>query len=133
MNHLATVNAIYAAFGTGDIPGLLSHVSDSVEWEYGAAPSQVPWLQPREGKCGAAEFFAELGRTMQIHSFAPKALFSSDTIVLALVDIEFSVVATGKRVREIDEVHIWHFNAEGRVQRFRHRADTLLHERACIA
>lgn len=132
MNHLATAKAIYTAFGTGDIPGLLSYLSDTVEWEYDATPSQTPWLQTRQGKLGAAEFFAILGRSMQIHAFAPTAFFASETTVLVLIDIEFTVLATGRRVRETDEVHIWHFNAEGKVQRFRHRADTLLQERACI-
>jgi hypothetical protein len=31
---------------------------------------------------------------------------------------------------EEDEVHIWHFDEQGRVVRFRHRLDTLLHKEA---
>jgi uncharacterized protein len=131
LNHLANAKAIYTCFSTGDIPGLLEIISDTVEWEYGASPSMIPWLQPRHGKSGAAEFFAVLGRSMQVHALSPTAFFQSGNTVLVTIDIEFTVLATGKRVREIDEVHIWHFNDEGRVQRFRHRADTLMHERAC--
>jgi hypothetical protein len=40
------------------------------------------------------------------------------------------VRATGRRIVEEDEVHLWHFNAEGHVQRFRHRADTHQHQTA---
>jgi hypothetical protein len=29
-----------------------------------------------------------------------------------------------KRVTEIDEVHIWRFNTEGLVQKFRHQVDS---------
>lgn len=32
-NHLDTVSAIYAAFGKGDIPGIIQHLSDNVQWE----------------------------------------------------------------------------------------------------
>ena len=31
---------------------------------------------------------------------------------------------TGRRVSEEEEVHVWHFTAQGQVSRFRHRADT---------
>ncbi|HEY4575304.1 MAG TPA: DUF4440 domain-containing protein, partial [Thermoanaerobaculia bacterium] len=60
-DHLATVTAIYEAFGRGDIPGLLEHVSDDVEWEAWAdntaQKAGVGWMVPRRGKAGVAEFF----------------------------------------------------------------------------
>lgn len=49
---------------------------------------------------------------------------------MALIDLDATVRATGRRVVEEDEVHIWHFNDAGFVQRFRHRADTHLHHLA---
>ena len=53
-------------------------------------------------------------------------IFGDDDTVVDLVNSEYTARATGRKVVEVDEVHIWHFNAAGRVQRFRHRADTLL-------
>ena len=41
--------------------------------------------------------------------------------------LDATVRGTGQRVVEVDEVHIWHFDANGKVIRFRHRADTHLH------
>ena len=35
MSNLATVQAIYAAFGRGDVPAILSHLTDGVAWEHG--------------------------------------------------------------------------------------------------
>ena len=41
-----------------------------------------------------------------------------------LLPVEATVYATGRRISEADQVHIWHFDDAGRVARFRHRADT---------
>jgi hypothetical protein len=42
------------------------------------------------------------------------------------------VKPTGKTVREVDEAHLWHFGAAGRVVKFRHRVDTARHRAAYI-
>jgi ketosteroid isomerase-like protein len=126
MSNLQTAQEIYQAFGSGDIPAILSKLSESVDWEYGAGSSDVPWLQRRRGHEGAAAFFSSLG-AIEIHRFVPKTFLEGERIVVVLVDIEFTVKATGKRVVEEDEVHIWHFDDQGKVARFRHRVDTQQH------
>lgn len=123
MGHKETVQEIYEAFGRGDVPAILDRLDDAVEWEYGTQPGEVPWLQPRHGKAGAAEFFASLAG-LEFHNFVPKAILEGDGLVVALVDVDATVKATGKRFVEEDEVHLWHFNDAGRVVRFRHRVDT---------
>lgn len=130
MSHLRTAQEIYEAFGRGDLPAILSKLSESVDWEYGATPSEVPWLQHRQGREGAAAFFASLAG-MEIKKFVPKTFLEGKNVVVALIDIEFVVKATGKRVVEEDETHIWYFNDQGQVVRFRHRVDTLQHALAC--
>jgi hypothetical protein len=130
MSNLQTAREIYEAFGVGDIPAILSKLSETVDWEYGAGCTDVPWLQRRSGRDGAAAFFQSLG-AIEIHSFSPKAFLDGGNVVVVLVDIEFTVKATGKRVVEEDEVHIWRFNEQGKVARFRHRVDTEQHAIAC--
>ena len=60
-NHLATVGTIYEAFGKGDIPTILSHMAEDVQWEQWADNSAqaagVPWLAPRQGKAASSHFF----------------------------------------------------------------------------
>jgi ketosteroid isomerase-like protein len=46
-------------------------------------------------------------------------------------DVELTVKATGRRIVEEDEVHIWRFDAQGRIRRFAHKVDTHQHWRAC--
>jgi len=127
-NHVATVHAIYAAFGCGDIPGILAHVADDVVWEYDGV-SEIPWLVPRLGPAGAAEFFQALA-AIEITHFAVTAVVGTGDLVLATLDIDFTVRATRRKVVERDEVHVWHFAPSGKVAKFRHRADTLRQYRA---
>jgi len=105
-------------------------LSEAVDWEYGAGPNEVPWLQRRRGREGAGAFFSSLA-AIQIQRFTPKTFLDGGKLVVVLVDIEFTVTATGKRVVEEDEVHIWHFDEQGKVARFRHRVDTQQHALAC--
>src|ERR1700730_6716089 len=126
MSNLQTTQEIYEAFGRGDVPAILSKLSETVDWEYGASSSEVPWLQHRQGPDGAAAFFSSLA-AIQIQRFTSKKFLDGGNVVVVLVDIEFTVTATGKRVVEEDEVHIWHFDDQGKVIRFRHRVDTQQH------
>jgi ketosteroid isomerase-like protein len=116
---------MYEAFGRADIPSILAALAEDVDWEYGEASTDVPWLQPRRGRTAVAGFFEALG-ALDFHSFQPRVLLESGPIVVALIDLDATVRATGRKVVELDEVHIWHFDAAGRVARFRHRADTHL-------
>lgn len=128
-NNANTVREIYEAFGRGDVPAILARLDENVEWEYGAAPHGVPWLEPRHGRNEAAKFFESLA-VIEIHSFVPKAILEGEKLVVAVVDITFTVKKTGKKVVEQDEAHIWRFNDAGKVVRFRHCSDTNQHMQA---
>ncbi len=129
MTPVETVRHIYAAFGRGDIPAILACLAEGVEWEYGAYPNPVPWLQPRKGHAGAQAFFESLA-AVEFNDFRPLKVFGDHETVLGLVHLEATVRATGKRVVEPAEVHVFHFNDRGQVQRFRHAADTWQHAMA---
>lgn len=123
MSHVQTIQEIYAAFGRGDVPAILAHLADNVEWEYGVTSTDIPWFQPRRGVTQVPEFFQSLS-LLDIHQFQPKTLLEADGIVVSLCALDATVRATGRRIVEDDEVHIWYFGADGKVTRFRHRADT---------
>jgi ketosteroid isomerase-like protein len=116
---------MYEAFGRGDVPAILAHVAEDVEWEYGGGTTDVPWLQPRNGRASVVGFFESLS-AIEFHRFVPTRLLGDAEVVVALVDLEATVKATGKRFAETDEAHIWRFNPDGKVARFRHRVDTYL-------
>ena len=126
MSNIQTVQSIYAAFGQGDIPTILGHLAESIEWEYGTLDAGVPWLQPRKGLAEVPKFFESLG-ALDFQKFQPKTLLESGNVVVALIDLVVVVKATGRPILEEDEVHIWHFDSQGRVTRFCHRLDTHKH------
>jgi uncharacterized protein len=126
MSNIQTVKSIYAAFGKGDIPNILSHLVENVEWEYGMSDNGVPWLEARHGRADVPKFFESLA-ALEFQKFQPKIFMEADNLVVALIDVDFVVKATGKKIAEEDEVHIWHFDSQGRVIKFCHKIDTHQH------
>jgi ketosteroid isomerase-like protein len=128
LNLVQKVQTIYAAFGRGDVPAILEHLAEDIEWEYQPVHHTVPWLQKQRGRSGAAAFFQSAGEHLDISHFAPKTFLEGPGIVAVLVDIDATVRKTGRSFCERDEVHLWHFDAAGRVVRFRHCVDTAQHQ-----
>jgi ketosteroid isomerase-like protein len=127
MSPIETVRHIYAAFGRGDVPAILACLAEDVAWEYGQPPNPVPWLQPRQGRAAVPAFFDVLLSNVEFHRFEPTRQLGDGLLVVGLVAFEATVRKTGRRVVEVDEVHLFHFNEAGLVQRFAHRADTWQH------
>lgn len=128
MENVEVVHRIYEAFGRGDVPAILEHLSEEVEWDYGSTSAEIPWLQPLHGRAQVPRFFEAL-QALEFRRFEPHTFLASGDTVVVLLDLEAVVRATGAEIREEDEAHIWHFR-DGAVVRFRHRADTLQHLRA---
>jgi uncharacterized protein len=128
MSKSDVVREIYTAFSRGDVSAILDKLADDVDWEYAyrQSPNPVPWLQPRKGKAGAGAFLESLG-ALEFHSFTPRNLLEGPDFVVALIGLDATVKATGKRIVEDDEVHIWYLNSAGKVVKFRHCADTYQH------
>ena len=126
MKNVEKVHAVYEAFGRGDVPAILELLADDVEWEYGTAGSEVPWLKRRHGRADVADFFQSLTE-LEFHKFVPTTFLEGTDVVVALVDLEATVKRTGQKISEQDEAHIWRFDARGRVSRFRHGVDTHRH------
>ena len=128
-NHLATATAIYAAFGKGDIPTILSYMADEVQWEQWADNSAqragVPWFAPRQGKSGVLAFFQVLSG-MAIKDFQVLSMMAGGNQVAVEFVIEVDLPSTGGHYRD-EELHLWTFNAAGQVIRLRHYADTAKH------
>ena len=78
-----TVQDLFAAFGRGDVPFILQHVTPDCRW---VAPGQtIPNAGVFTGPQGAAEFFTRLGASEQITRFEPREFFANaagDVVVL---------------------------------------------------
>lgn len=133
MSHIPTIQAIYAAFSRGDGPAFLENISNDVRWEHWehnlAQEQGVPYLQARRGKEGVGEFLASLA-AIDLRSLEVLDMMESRHQVAVTFTIDFVVKATGKRLRD-EEVHLWTFDAQGRVIALRHYVDTAKHIEAC--
>lgn len=124
MSNLQTVQAIYAAFGRGDVEAVLAHCVDAPEWEYGGSSTNLPWLRHQTTRTGALANMVASATELTLEHFVLKDLIEGEGVVVALLDIAFTVNRTGKRVVEVDAVQLWRFNAAGQVTQFRQRIDT---------
>lgn len=126
MSHLETAQAIYQAFGTGDIPGLMSHISDDVEWEPGLVDRGVPWLIPGKGKDHVMKFFGAVGGGMEMKSFEVLNMLAGGDQVAVIIRLSATIRATGKPLDDT-ECHVWTFGPDGKAISMRHFVDTAGH------
>ena len=121
MNNLATVQAIYEAFGRGDVPGILAHFSENVAWDQDAPDHGVSIFEPGTGKAHAERFFAKL-QGLEFLKFQPTNFLSGGNQIGVVFDVEVRIKANGKTIKVL-EVHLWTFGADGKVTRFFHCVD----------
>lgn len=120
MSNLAAVKAMYEAFNRGDIPYILDRVADNVEWEKWkdnyAQKAGVPYLRSQTGRQGVADFFA-----------AVEDLGITNIEILSMMkgagQVAVEVYVESAKVND-EEMHLFTFNDEGKVTRFRHYLDT---------
>ncbi len=134
MTNADTVRDIYAAFGRGDVPAVLEHLADDVDWEY-AYPTDhdIPWLNGARGRDGALAFFQSVAANLEFTRFEVNHVVGDGLLVIALASWDAKLKTNLKVIREVEQPQIWHFDDRGRVIRFRHAADTLQHSRALDA
>lgn len=130
-DNLAACQAMYQAFGTGDVPAILGHMADDIAFDDWTGNSAVdsgllPNMRPRFGKDGAKAFFAALGTELEFRRFDVTNLMAGGNQVAATVSLEIFVKRTGKTVTD-DMIHLWTFNENGQAVRFLHYLDTAKH------
>ncbi|HVQ12411.1 MAG TPA: nuclear transport factor 2 family protein [Vicinamibacterales bacterium] len=109
------VQDAYAAFGRGDVQGILDRLDDGIVWKgvYGAGP-HVPTSGERRGKAQVGEFFKQVAQTVNFSRFEPKEFIATGDKVVALghytatttigkkFDSDFAMVFTVRNGRVIE-------------------------------
>jgi uncharacterized protein len=123
MSNLEAVKTIYEAFGRGDVPTFLSLLADDVDWELWednfAQQYDVPYLRYKKGAANVVGFFQEVAR-LGIKEFKVLSVMEGANQIAAEIEIETAMFRD-------EEIHLWTFNADGKVSRFRHYVDTAKH------
>src|SRR5687767_1077144 len=95
--NVQTVQAIYAAFGRGDIPGVLDALTDDIEW-WIDGPPEIPYAGTQHGREAVAQNFVRLNDTVSFESFAPEEFIAQGNQVVAIGADQRRVRKTGKLV-----------------------------------
>jgi ketosteroid isomerase-like protein len=122
---LETVQALYAAFGAGDMDGLLALVDPDVDWSVGIeAPGAelVPMLRDGRGPAAVLHYFSGVAQ-MDISTFELRQALAEGDTVLTVMHIAFTHRTTGKSLA-MDEVHHFTVSGDGLVTRYRPFVDT---------
>jgi len=120
MSNKDTVLAMYASFDKGDIPAIIEQLDDTVAWEPWtdnfAQKADVPYLRSQTGKSGVADFFVAVDE-LGVKNINILSVMEGGNQIAVEVEIETSKFND-------EEIHLWTFNEEGKVTRFRHYLDT---------
>ncbi len=118
--NVQVVKNAYAAFGRGDIPGLLSLLAEDVVWDI---PGEgLPLAGTYRGRDGVANFFQKLTQEAEVLDFQPREFVADGDRVLVVGWERMKVKATG-RGAESDWVMAFTIR-NGKIATFREYADT---------
>jgi uncharacterized protein len=119
--NVAVVQQAYEAFGRGDIPGVLDHLTDDVVWAL-QGPTTIPFAGVHRGREGIAEFFSLVGEALEYEQFEPREFVAQgDTVVV--LGYERSLVKPTGRMFEQEWVHVYTLR-DGRIATGRFFGDT---------
>lgn len=120
--NLKVVQDAYAAFGRGDFEGVLSKLSDDVDWFIPGPANEVAPMGRWRGHEGVREFFRVLAESQDAEQFEPQRFIAQDDLVVVLGHYKWLVKATG-RSTESDWVHVFTLH-DGLVTKFQEYTDT---------
>ena len=115
------VQEMYAAFGRGDIPGVLDQLADDIEWRI-AGPSELPYAGLHRGRDEVAKFFETFGQVSEFEMFEAQEYFSRGDKVVVLGHERQRVKATG-HVVETEWAMVFTLRA-GKIARYHNFVDT---------
>lgn len=102
--NIEVIHQAYAAFGQGDVPGVLAMLAEDVSWSTPGPPDLIPYAGLRKGHEQVAGYFEAFGGAVEVSEFEPKKFFAEEDMVVVLGHYAFRVKSTGKAV-DTDWVH----------------------------
>lgn len=114
--NIETTQAVFAAFGAGDIPAILELLDENVVIEF-YGPSTIPYAGTYRGREEARRFFETVLSSVQINAFDPEEFLADADKVIVTGHLNLNALSTGGEI-DSDFVHVITL-ANGRWTRFR--------------
>ncbi len=118
--NLDVVRSVYAAFGRGDVEGIVSQLDPQVSWRTPGAPD-LPTGGLRQGVAAVREFFGLLVNTFDFGEFQPNDFLAAGDKVVVLGTSREGPKGSGRLV-DFRWVHVFTFR-NGRIVAFEEPAD----------
>jgi uncharacterized protein len=118
--NLEVVRSVYAAFGRGDLEGLLALLDPQVSWRT-PGPPDLPTAGLRRGVAEVRAFFGLLLNTFDVQDFRPADFFAQDDKVVVLGTSREGPKGMGRLV-EFRWVHVFTIR-NGKIAEFEESAD----------
>ena len=115
------VQTVYAAFGRGDVPGILAHCADKVDWEL-VGPAKLGYAGRRTDHAGITDFFAKVAQFDDIQVFEPREFIEDGDKVVVLGHEKSKARDTGRDF-ESEWAHVFTVT-NGKITRWRGFFDT---------
>lgn len=97
------ITGLYAAFGRGDLPGVLSGIDEEIEWH---SPENLPHGGDFHGRDAVGRFFQGIGQHWESLEVELEGLVSADDHVVAIVRAHGRLRPTGEEF-EYSAAHVW--------------------------
>jgi uncharacterized protein len=121
-DNVKAIEAVYEAFGRGDVGFILDSVTDDVDWATDTSSRAGPWYGPHAGKAGVTDFFQAFGSSMTVEQFEPVSFSSNETDVHTVVKFKATRTANG-RTAEMN-LHHWFVFRDAKIAYYRGSEDT---------
>lgn len=118
--NLETVRGVYAAFGRGDLEGILNRLDPQVSWRT-PGPPDLPTAGLRRGVDAVREFFGLLLNTFDVEDFRPADFLAQGDKVVVLGTSREGPKGMGRLV-DFRWVHVFTLRS-GKIAEFEEPAD----------
>lgn len=115
------VQALYAAFGRGDVLALMDALADDVEFVV-PYPPEIPNGGTFHGKAGIQKWLGLTMENVRFKGLEPRAVIAQGDKVVVLLHAEATIKRTGRDVDQ-EAAHVWTLR-DGKIARHQAFEDT---------
>ncbi len=95
MNNLEIVKEVYRLFGERNIPALLSHFHQDIEFVR-PGNADIPFAGTFKGHDGLIKMFTVISQSIKLKAFTPEKFFINENMVVVLGSDTAEVISTGR-------------------------------------
>ena len=95
MDNLQIVKEVYRLFGEKNIPALLSHFDNDIEFVR-PGNADIPFAGTFKGFDGLIKMFTIIAQSIRLKTFVPEKFFANEDMIVVLGSDTAEVIATGR-------------------------------------